>query len=114
MNGRCSFHQLSFQSADRYVLRCTQCDCIQIVFGNILLTFETNVFSDFRFLLDTIAADYKDLQTTQQQPIQVPMPYYCISILLTMTELEQLIMLLDTADTELQSQLLLQLFNPQA
>lgn len=108
----CSFQQLYHDGDNGCVIQCKDCGNIQIAYGNIILTFGRNEFTAFRTWL-------KELEQTQPfQPgtshikgIVVPMPCEGIQLLLTQKELKTLNLMLDAADSELQSLALMQMFN---
>jgi len=108
----CSYQTLFHDDNTGYVVRCKECEKIQLGFGNLMLTVSTDEFNSFRCWL-------KKIMEEEQTPVQketlrcfiIPTPCEGIKLLLSLRELREFDHMLEEADTELQSSCLLKLFN---
>ncbi|MFC0774172.1 DUF6686 family protein [Terrimonas alba] len=109
----CCYKALYHDDVIGYVVRCYECEHIQIGFGNLMLTINTNAFNSFRNLLKRIMHEHSAIEKETIRCIAVPTPCEGIKLLLSLRELKEFDNMLEEADTELQSSLLLKLFSDQ-
>ncbi|MEP7318963.1 MAG: DUF6686 family protein [Panacibacter sp.] len=112
----CSFQTLYYNNDCGYVVRCADCDNIQIGYGNVLITFHESEFKSFRYWLGQIEENQIIILDSAEYKIKsviVPTPCEGLKLLLTQKELVEFNKMLDAADTEIQSQQMLKLFIPQ-
>lgn len=106
----CHYQTLYHNDSTGYVVRCPECEKIQIGYGNLMVTFGRGDFDDFRWWLRRI----KDEQSPSQSPtlrcIVIPTPCEGMKLLLSMRELVDFDNMLEAADTELRSLELIRLF----
>ena len=108
----CSYQTLFYNDESGYVILCRACDSIQVAFGNILLTWNRPDFYDFyEFIKRMFNETPIDVATINKKTLAIPVPCEGVRILLTPRELQQLHHMLDTAETELQSQQLMSLLS---
>lgn len=107
----CSYHTLFHDDNSGYVVRCNECENIQIGFGNLMLTVNESEFDSFhrwlKQMLDEQAAG--DIKETIRC-IVIPTPCDGVKLLLSLRELRQFDHMLEEADIELKSFSLLKLF----
>jgi hypothetical protein len=106
----CTYQTLYWNQDNGYVFRCAECRNMQIAFGSMLLTFEESVYPDFCRLIRTISEECGEIGNLALKQIRVPLPYDGIFLLLSKRELENLMEMLDRADSEWRSLSMLQLF----
>ncbi|WP_276503099.1 DUF6686 family protein [Terrimonas pollutisoli] len=107
----CSYQTLYHDDVIGYVVRCYECEHIQMGYGNLMLTINTSAFNSFRSLLKKIMCEQSSDQKETLRCIVVPTPCEGIKLLLSLRELKEFDHMLEEADTELQSSCLLKLFN---
>lgn len=107
----CSYQTLFHHDNAGYVVRCNECENIQIGFGNLMLTVSEKEFESFRSWLKKIMDEQSgtDLKETIRC-IVIPTPCEGIKLLLSLRELRDFDHMLEEADTELKSSCLLKLF----
>jgi hypothetical protein len=93
-----------------YVIRCTECDHIQVAFKNLALTFYPVDFDGFCDCLETVYKAVADTPENSSRNLAIPMPYDGVQLLLNKSELNQLYQMLNEANTELRSLELISLF----
>lgn len=107
----CRYQALYHNERTGYVVRCMECEKIQVAYGNLMMTFSQADFGAFRLWIMKV----KDEQTCRKQPsarrLVLQSPCQGIHLLLSLNELEEFVALLETADAELQSLELINLFN---
>jgi len=109
----CSYHTLYHSENSSYIIKCLQCQNIQLAFGNICLTFPVEEFASFFNIIKTFDTNLPRTEAKHAKNIYIPTPCEEVRMLLSHTELNELINMLDVADTELSSQQLLALFQGQ-
>lgn len=109
----CSYETLYHDDAIGYVVRCYECEHLQIGYGNLMLTINTSAFNSFRSLLKKIMYEQSAIEKETLRCVVVPTPCEGIKLLLSPRELKEFDHMLEEADTELQSSLLLKLFSDQ-
>lgn len=106
----CNYQTLYHDDNTGYVVRCNECEKIQVGYGNLMLTFSEEDFDAFRNWVHK----YRDEQHPSQNPalrnIVIPTPCEGIRLLLCMRELREFDRMLEAADTELQSLEMIKLF----
>ncbi|MFN3665965.1 MAG: DUF6686 family protein [Sediminibacterium sp.] len=104
----CQYQTLYHHAQHGNVLRCTECDQIQVGFGFVLLNLTEDVFySLHRYLLECCT------QPSENRHIRnriLPMPYDGIQLMMSTDELEQFCRMIDHAESELRAQELIRLF----
>jgi len=107
----CAYQTLFHEDSSGYVVRCTECEKIQIGYGNLMVTFSREDFTVFRNWLRKIKAEQHPSQKPTLRSIVIPTPCEGMKLLLSLRELEEFDNMLETADTELQSLELIKLFD---
>ncbi|RFM26277.1 DUF6686 family protein [Deminuibacter soli] len=106
----CSYQKLYYHENIGYVFRCVHCKCLQLAFGNVLLTFEESMLGDFMQVLDMHEQSYRNMPDEGVRQIRIPLPFEGMALLLSKSELRQLIHMTDGADTELRVLALMETF----
>ncbi len=106
----CNYQTLYHEDKTGYVVRCTECEKLQIGYGNLMLTFGEEDFASFRWWLKKIKDEQHPSQNKTLRCIAIPTPCEGMKLLLSMTELTEFSEMLETADTELQSLAMIKLF----
>jgi hypothetical protein len=106
----CSYQTLFHDDNSGYVVRCIECEHIQIGFGNLMLTINVDEFNSFRYRLKKIMDEQSPAQKETVRCIVIPTPCEGIKLLLSLRELRDFDYMLEEADTELQTSCLLKLF----
>jgi hypothetical protein len=107
----CHYQTLYHNEKTGYAVRCTECEKIQVAFGNLVMTFNREDFNDFRFWIKKISGNQLAHNNPAIRCIMVASPCQGIQLLLSAAELAELVTLLECADTELQSLHLISLFD---
>ena len=108
----CSYQTLFHNDNSGYVVRCNECENIQIGFGNLMLTVNESEFESFRAWLKKMLDEQQDTEIKDTiRCILIPTPCDSIKLLLSLRELRQFDHMLEEADTELKSSSLLKLFH---
>ena len=106
----CSYQTLYHSDQVGYVVRCSECEKIQVGYGNLVITFGLEDFEAFKNWLKRIKEDYHPAQDERVRSIVIPTPCEGMKLLISMQELRAFHSMLESADTELQSLHLLKLF----
>ena len=106
----CNYQTLFHDDNTGYVVRCNDCEKIQLGFGNIMLTVSAGEFDSFRRWLKKIMDEQISVQKETLRNIVIPTSCEGIKLLLSLRELREFDHMLEEADTELQSCGLLKLF----
>jgi hypothetical protein len=108
----CNYQTLFYDDECGYVILCRGCDSIQVAFGNVLLTWNRPDFYDFyNFIKRMLNETPIDPATVNKKTLAIPVPCEGVRILLSPRELQQLHNMLDSAETELQSQQLMSMLS---
>jgi hypothetical protein len=108
----CNYQTLFYDDESGYVILCRGCDSIQVAFGNILLTWNRTDFYDFYDFIKRMFNETPiDPATINKKTLAIPVPCEGVRILLSSRELQTLHNMLDSAETELQSQQLMSLLS---
>lgn len=107
----CSYKTLFHNEEAGYVIHCGGCDTVQVAFGNLLLTWRRTDFYCFCNYVRKMKDEMPGECRPHHKSIVIPMPCDGIKIILSPHELGEWHQMLDAAETELQSQELMQLFS---
>jgi hypothetical protein len=107
----CQYQVLYHDDKTGYAVRCTECEKIQVAWGNLLMTFILEDFDDFHLWIRKINSEQQAKQDPRVRCIMIQAPCQGIQLLVSSTELAELVTLLECSDTELQSLQLISLFN---
>lgn len=108
----CNYQTLFYDDESGYVILCRGCDSIQVAFGNLLLTWTRSDFYDFfNFIKRMFSETSIDPATINKKTLAIPVPCEGVRLLLSARELQQLHTMLDSAETELQSQQLISMLS---
>jgi hypothetical protein len=110
----CSYQTLFHDDNLGYVVKCCDCEKIQIGYGNIMLTVNMQGFSAFHQWLKQIKDEQDPSLKETVRCIAVPTPCEGVKLLLSLRELIEFDAMLEEADTELRSSGLLKLFTDQS
>ena len=106
----CHYQTLYHDDLAGYVVKCAECEKIQIGYGNLMLTLGRIDFDDFRSRLRSIKEEQPLAQSPTLRCIVISTPCNGIKLLLSMRELREFDAMLESADTELRSLELIRLF----
>jgi hypothetical protein len=107
----CNYQTLYHDDNTGYVVRCLECDKIQIGYGNLMLTVNMEGFGAFHWWLKKIKEEQHPSQIETLRCIVIPTPCEGIKLLLSMRELIEFDKMMEEADTELRSVEMIKLFN---
>ncbi|MEI9810984.1 MAG: DUF6686 family protein [Bacteroidota bacterium] len=107
----CHYQTLYHNDKAGYVIRCSDCEKIQVAYSNLVMTFVHEDFDAFRFWIKKIKDEQPEGQNPSVRCIMIPAPCQGIQLLLSANELDDMVVMLETADAELQSLHLISLFN---
>jgi hypothetical protein len=107
----CHYQSLYYNDKIGYAIRCTECEKIQVVYGNLVMTFSREDFNDFRLWIKKISSNQPASQNQMIRCIMIQAPCQGIQLLVSASELQEFDTMLEAADTELQSQQLINLFS---
>lgn len=105
----CQYQTLYHHPQHGYVIRCTQCDQVQLGFGFLLLNLTVGGFLSLHGYLSHCCK-----QPCENRHIRnriLPTPYDGIQLMMSTEELEQFFEMLDNAESEMRAQELIGLFN---
>jgi hypothetical protein len=106
----CRHETLYHDDRTGYVVRCCECEKIQVGFNNVVITFNVEEFSSFRSWLLRIKNECQPGQNDKLRSIVIPTPCDGMKLLLSLRELNEFNIMLETADSELRSLELIKLF----
>lgn len=107
----CHFKSWYFDD-DGYVIECTSCEHLRVCFGSTMLTL---THADFRAFYDLVCwkkESHLPSCDENTKSIVIATPCRSVQIILSERELNDLYDMLQQADTEMQTQQLIDLFNP--
>lgn len=107
----CQFKHWFFDESG-YVVQCEKCDYFQVSFGTTILTLDTNNYKTFVELVTVKKHNHISMNNPNTKCIIMPTPCSSINTILSEAELDTLYHMLCEADTEMQTQQLISLFNP--
>lgn len=107
----CSYQTLYHHDRTGYIIRCEECNKIQMAYSNLVITFEREAFDTFYSWVKKIRANQQMPVSPAVRSIMIPSPGQGIQLLVSYNELNELCAMLEEADTELQSLELLKLFD---
>ena len=106
----CKYETLYYDSRVGYVIRCTECEKIQVAWQNLVMTFREDEFDIFRAGVGKLREEQLELTDRSARIIRVPAPCAGIQLLLSAEELDEWATLLESADSERKSLALIGLF----
>lgn len=107
----CNYQTLFHDDTTGYVIRCLECDKIQVGYGNLMLTVSSEGFGALQWWLNKTRSELQPGLKSTVRCIPIPTPCEGIRLLLSVRELDELQAMLDDADTEMRSTQLINLFN---
>jgi hypothetical protein len=107
----CHYQTLYYHESIGYVIRCVQCDKIQLSFGNFVIGLEPVEFTHFCEWIAHVKAGQQPAENPMLKTLMIPTPCEGLQLFLSYRELGELHEMLETADTELKSSELLKLFS---
>jgi hypothetical protein len=107
----CYYQELCHNDSIGYVIRCNECEKIQVAWNNLVMTFAQEDFVQFYYWVKKIRDEQPAHQNPKLRNIMLPAPCRGIQLLLCIAELEEFASLLEHADSELQSLHMIGLFN---
>ena len=107
----CHYQTLYHDDNTGYVVRCNECEKIQVGYSNLVITFTTADFESFRWWLQKIKDEQHPSENMTIRNIMIPTPCDGMKLLLSLRELNEFTAMLEAADTELRSLQLIQLFD---
>lgn len=107
----CHYQTLYHNDKTGYAIRCSQCEKIQVAYGNLVMTFSSTDFEAFHRWISKVKNEQQPHENPQVRCLMVPAPCHGFQLLLSYNELEELAELFEQADTEWQSIQLIGLFN---
>lgn len=108
----CTYQALYHSDKSGYIVRCEECEKIQVAYSNLVMTFERTDFDSFRNLIAKIKNDRHPMAGSPVvRSIMIPSPCQGIQLLLSYNELNEFSAMLEEADTELQSLEMIKLFD---
>ena len=106
----CTYHTLYHSENNGYIIKCLQCQNIQLAFGNVCITFPADDFGSFFNIIKKFSGNLSSTVTVHAKTIYIPTPCEEVKLLLSHAEVNSLVEMLDVADTELKSLHLILLF----
>jgi len=108
----CTYQALYHSDKSGYIVRCEECEKIQVAYSNLVMTFERTDFDSFRNLIAKIKNGRHPMAGSPVvRSIMIPSPCQGIQLLLSYNELNEFSAMLEEADTELQSLEMIKLFD---
>lgn len=107
----CQYQTLFHDDKTGYVIRCAECEKIQVGYGNLIMTFDVADLDQFRWWLKKIRDDNHPSQNENVRCIVIPGPCEGMRLLLSMRELREFNSMLDLADSELRSLEMIKMFH---
>jgi hypothetical protein len=106
----CQYQTLYHQDSVGYVIRCTQCERLQLGYGSVMISFEIEDFLYFSKKVMEIKQNHYPMEDIYLKTMMIPTPFEGLQLFLSQRELYELHEMLETADTEIRSEQLLKLF----
>lgn len=110
MKNNCHYHTLYYDDRTGYVIRCTECENIQIGYGNMVMTFTHCDFVCFKNWVNDMKSEYKSSAAKSFRNIVLPVTCEGIKFVVSVNELIELDVMLDSADSELLSLEMIKMF----
>ena len=108
----CTYQALYHSDKSGYIVRCGECEKIQVAYSNLVMTFERTDFDSFRNLIAKIKNGRHPMAGSPVvRSIMIPSPCQGIQLLLSYNELNEFSAMLEEADIELQSLEMIKLFD---
>ena len=109
----CTYQTLYYHNEMGYIIRCLECENIQVAINNVALTFCQQILMGFSQGVQAIYKAMDDTSENSLRAIAIPLPCDGIKLLLSKAELHRLIQMMNAADTEMRSLELISLFKDQ-
>lgn len=106
----CHYQTLYHDDTTGYIVRCPECEKIQVGYNNLVITFSTEDLESFCWWIKKIKDDCDPAQNERLRSIVIPTPCEGIKLLLSLRELNDFHAMLESADSELRSLALIKLF----
>lgn len=104
----CQYQTLYHHPQHGYVIRCTQCDQIQLGFGFLLLNLTEGGFRSLHHYLSHCCTEPSENRQVRNRIL--PTPYDGIQLMMSTDELEQFYHMLDSAESEMRAQAIMEMF----
>jgi hypothetical protein len=111
MKNNCHYHTLYYDDRTVYVIRCTECENIQIGYGNMVITFTHCDFACFKNWIADMKSECQSSATKSFRNKVLPLPCEGIKFVISVNELIELDTMLESADSELLSLEMLKMFD---
>lgn len=95
-------YKILHHSADGYVVKCLECGCLKLAFGNTAMALDEQQFYEFKDVVTEHYRSYKKCVSHTQKRIHIPTALPSLSLLYSLQDLEQLAYLLDEAHLSLE------------
>lgn len=95
-------YKILHHSADGYVVKCLECGCLKLAFGNTAMALDEQQFYEFKDVVMEHYHSYKKCVSHTQKRIHIPTALPSLSLLYSLKDLEQLAHLLDEAHLSLE------------
>jgi len=105
----CDFNNLS-SNENGFILRCRQCGYYQLGFAGIMLSLNIEDYDKFCRLINYLSEKAVPEDKWSSRHIVIPTPYYGVNLLLCKNEIDDLQMLISTAESEQVAQSMMALF----
>lgn len=107
----CQYNTWYHNNKIGYVVQCMDCKNLQVGFGNLSINLSPSGFRSFCSLINRQYAELGMAHEITGRCISIPTPCEGMNLLLNGAELKDLYGMLETADNEIKTLQLLQLFN---
>ncbi|MEO8772114.1 MAG: DUF6686 family protein [Ferruginibacter sp.] len=107
----CSYYTWFHNEKSGYVIECKQCNKIQICFGNLLLSFNSEAFERFRLYLEQHFETISPDKDRHLKTIVLPTACAGTSMILSEAEFDGLYHMIEYADTEMKAAAFIKMFN---
>ena len=107
----CDYQTLFHDDQTGYIVRCNSCEKIQLAYGNLVITFSEEEFPRFHSRISRMHAQQDRSINKASRCIMIATPCQAMKLLVSLQELDEFVVMLETALVELQSLALLKLFN---
>jgi len=107
----CNYQTLFHDDNTGYIVRCNECEKIQMGYGNLVITFGQEDFDAFHVWIRRVRSEQDPQMNPTIRCIMIPTPCEGMKLLLSVRELDEFVLMLDTADSELKSLEMLKLFS---
>lgn len=95
-------YKILHHCADGYVVKCLECGCLKLAFGNTAMAMDEQQFYEFKDAVTEHYRAYRKCVSPTQKRIHIPTALPSLSLLYSLEDLEQLAELLDEAHLSLE------------